>query len=164
MKKYTIAPAILMALIALLGCQNEAEKKAECSSEETKTIVANIFNKSLKEYLLRTQLNINTKNIEKNVVVHLDGIRTSKSSPELHRNECKGVLAVTIPQNRRDVLLKRGVFTGVYEPVEITPEGLSVPVEFTTQLTDDLSNQYVDLIGHIPLAMTITRLAILQLL
>lgn len=161
MKRLALLP--LLATSTLLGgCEQLFGPKVGCADDNTVKLVRQIFDQELGKQLDSPLVRANADAVRSAITVSVDTILADSADKSVHKYTCRATLSVKLPAA---ALEKTGnpfalaLIGG--EGVQATPQGLQVPVTYTSQLTANGKEQYVEMQGHVPLASAIGGLALL---
>lgn len=155
--------ALLMLLLAtsLAGCNKLFPPDFACSDEPTTALVRQIFNNELEQHLGNPAFTGDAQQVMSALVVSVTAIRTSSHDKKIGKYECKAELAISMPSKAMqlaNVPLLKNAITG--SGINITGNGIKGTVTYSSQLTDDKTQQYVEMLGHYDLADAIAGIAI----
>jgi hypothetical protein len=148
--------AALSAAIAISGCSNSPDYG--CSAQSTKDIISKIVTDDIASQGSWRIFPGSSKEAISKISLSLSGIRVVSKDKDTGKHECAAELQVHTGKEiigndfKNDAFLMAGLKN---QNISIINDGFSIPITYTTQLTEDKSQQYVESSGVSEISSTV---------
>ncbi|MDB5987970.1 MAG: hypothetical protein JWR16_3023 [Nevskia sp.] len=151
--------AMSTVVFVLAGCGWLNRSKVSCSDDGTKDLVRQLFADAMLQQPVVGRKGEDVKSKVQALKVVLNAIRTDSIDDRLHKVSCKAEMTVSLPRPATNAQWVSAMDATMNENgYRWDASGVTGPISYTSQPTDDGKQQYVEMTGQEELAVLASSL------